>query len=64
MNTMLMEKARCMLSGVRLGKEFWEKVVGTTCYLVNKSLSSALDDRTPQEVWTGKKPSLTNLKIF
>jgi hypothetical protein len=38
--------------------------VGTACYLVNKSLSSALDDKNPQEVWTGKSPSLTHLKVF
>ena len=23
-----------------------------------------MDDKTPQEVWTGKKPSLTHLKVF
>jgi hypothetical protein len=38
--------------------------VGTTCYLVNGSPSSALDEKSPQEVWTGKKPSLTHLKVF
>jgi hypothetical protein len=38
--------------------------VGTACYLVNRSLSSTLDDKTPQEVWTGKEPSLTHLKVF
>jgi hypothetical protein len=48
----------------RLGKEFWVEAVGTACYLVNRSPSSALDDKTPQEVWTGKKPSLTHLKVF
>jgi transposase InsO family protein len=64
MNMTLMEKARCMLNGVGLGKEFWAKAMGTTCYLVNISPSSALDDKTPQEVWTGKKPSLTHLKVF
>jgi hypothetical protein len=64
MNKMLMEKSRCMLSGDGLGKEFWEEVVGTACYLVNKSPSSVLDEKTPQEVWTGKKPSLTHLKVF
>jgi hypothetical protein len=64
MNRTLMEKARCMLSGVGLGKEFWAEAVGTACYLVNRSPSSALDDKTPQEVWTSKKPSLTHLKVF
>jgi hypothetical protein len=64
MNLTLMEKERCMLSGVRLGRELWAEVVGTACYLVNKSPSSTLNDKTPHEVWTGKKPSLTHLKVF
>jgi hypothetical protein len=38
--------------------------VGTACYLVNRSPSSALDDKTPHEVWSGKKPSLQHLKVF
>jgi hypothetical protein len=38
--------------------------VGTTCYLVNRSPSSALDDKTPHEVWYGKKPSLQHLRVF
>jgi hypothetical protein len=38
--------------------------VGTACYLVNRSPSSTLDDKTPHKVWTGKKPSLTHLKVF
>jgi transposase InsO family protein len=48
MNRILMEKARCMLSGARIGKEFWAEAVGTTCFLVNRSPSSALGDKTPQ----------------
>jgi hypothetical protein len=38
--------------------------VGTACYLVNKSPSSGLGDKTPQDLWTGKEPSLTHLKLF
>jgi hypothetical protein len=64
MNKTLMEKSRCILSGSRLGQEFWAEAVGTTCFLVNKSPSSVSDDKTPQNVWTGKKPSLTHLKVF
>jgi hypothetical protein len=64
MNMMLMEKERCMFSGVRLGKVFWEKAVGTACYLASRSPSSTLDDKSPKEVWIGKKPSLTHLKVF
>ena len=42
-----MEKARNMLSGVGMAQEFWEEVVNTTCYLVNRSLSATLIDKTP-----------------
>ena len=53
-----------MLSGVGSRQEFWVEAVGTACYLVNRSPSSALGDKTPQEVWNGKEPSLTHLKVF
>jgi transposase InsO family protein len=64
MNMTLMEKSRSMLSGAELGHEFWAEAVGTTCYLVNRSPSSTLDDKTPHEVWTRKKPSLEHLRVF
>jgi transposase InsO family protein len=64
MNRTLMEKSRCMLSGAGLGQEFWAEAVGTACYLVKRSPSLVLDNKTPQEVWIGKKPSLTHLKVF
>jgi hypothetical protein len=45
MNRTLMEKARCMLSGAGIGQELWAEAVGTACYLVNRSPSSALGER-------------------
>jgi len=47
MNKTLMERARSMLNGGELGQEFWEEAVDTACYLVNKSPSSVLEDKTP-----------------
>jgi hypothetical protein len=64
MNRTLMEKERSMLSGVELGQEFWAEAVSTSCYLVNRSPSSALDDTTPHKVWSGKKPLLQHLRVF
>ena len=61
---MLMEKARNMLNIVGIGQELREKAVETACYSVNWSPTSTLIDKTPQEVWTGKKPSIKHLKIF
>jgi hypothetical protein len=46
-----MEKERCMLRGVGLVKEFLAEEVGTACYLVNRSPSLVLGEKTPQEVF-------------
>jgi hypothetical protein len=60
----LIEKSRSMLNDVELGQEFWAEAVVTTCYLVNRSPSSVLDDKTPHKVWLRKKPSLQHLRVF
>jgi len=59
-----MAKARSMLSGDALGQEFWVEAMEISCYVINRSPSSVLEDKTPQEVWIGKKPSLSRLSIF
>ena len=64
MNRSLMEKARSMLSGARLGQEFWALAVDTACYLKNRSPTSALVDKTPYEVWSSQKPSVAHLRVF
>jgi len=64
MKKTLMEKEISMISGDGLGQELWAKEVETACYLVNRSCFSTLDDKTPHEVWTGKKPSLSYLMVF
>jgi len=53
-----------MLNVVGLGKKLCAKVVETACYLVSISPSSVLEDKTPQEVWTGNKPSLSHPRVF
>lgn len=63
MNRLLMKKARSMIDGARLGQELLVEVVDIACYLV-KSPSIALDEKTPEDVWTSKKPSLKHLRVF
>ena len=54
MNRTLLEKVRCMLSNAGLGKQFWAEAVTYAGHLVNRLPSSALERKTPMEVWSGK----------
>jgi len=38
--------------------------VRTAAYLLNRSPTTALENKTPYEMWNDKKPDLTNLRIF
>ena len=53
-----------MLSNAGLSKDFWVEAVSTTCFLVNRSLSTAIEFKTPKEVWSGKPADYLNLRIF
>lgn len=64
MNKMLMERVRSMLSGANLEKKLSAKAVTIACYLINKSPTSTLMDKTPIEVYMSKKPSLQHLCVF
>ena len=63
MNRTLIEKVRCMLINVNLSKKFWAEAVTTTAYFINRSPSSVLIFKTPQEVLSGKPSNLNNLGI-
>lgn len=52
-----------MLSGAKLDRCFWTKVVGIACYLINKYPCSALIDETPYGVWIGRKPSIAYKRL-
>lgn len=64
MNRTLMEKARSMLSDAGLSKDNWEEVVDITCYVVNRSSTLSLVDKTPYEAWASKRNPLAYFKVF
>jgi hypothetical protein len=59
-----MDKARNMLTSAGLTQEFWMKTIDSTKYILNMSPSSELVDTTSHEVWSGKKPLVSHLKLF
>ena len=42
----------------------WDEAVRTTVYVKNKISHSALGFKTPKEMFIGKKPEVSHLKIF
>lgn len=63
-NRTIIEKARCMLFDAKLHKNFWAEAVSTAVYLKNRSIASGLHDKTPYEMWHGRKPILSHIRIF
>ena len=45
-------------------KEFWAEVVQCAIYIQNRCPHARLNEKTPQEVWSGQKPSVSHLKVF
>jgi len=65
MNKTLVEKVRCMLSNAGLGRKFWAEAVTYAQHLINRLPSSAIDGKTPLEVWSGKPATDYNsLHVF
>ncbi|GJX42263.1 retrovirus-related pol polyprotein from transposon TNT 1-94 [Tanacetum coccineum] len=49
--------AKSMMHEKGLPKSFWVEAVYTAIYLLNRSPTKALDNKTPLEAWNGRKPS-------
>ena len=64
MNQTLLERVRCMMLEGSVLKRIWGEAVNTAAYLVNRCPSTALELKTPEEVWTGHPPKFENLRVF
>lgn len=64
MNRTILEKVRCMLLSFGCCRKFWGEATKIACYLINRSPSTAIEFKTPREIWTGKPPSLNHLRVF
>jgi hypothetical protein len=63
-NKTTMECARNMRHAQGLDLEIWAEAVNTTVYIKNWCPTKALDLKTPQEAWIGRKPDVSHLKVF
>eukprot|EP00253_Pinus_taeda_P019099 PITA_19099 len=56
--------ARSMLQHKSVPNKFWAEAVFTVVYLLNRSPTQAVKGKTPKEVWSGRKPKISHLKVF
>eukprot|EP00742_Colponemidia_sp_Colp-10_P019010 GILJ01022017.1.p1 GENE.GILJ01022017.1~~GILJ01022017.1.p1 ORF type:complete len:919 (-),score=103.72 GILJ01022017.1:30-2786(-) len=63
-NRVIQERVTAMLLDANLPKQFWGEAALCAVYLINRSPSRTLKDKTPIEVLTGKKPNLQHLRRF
>lgn len=60
-----MDRARCLRKEVNLDKKWWPEIVTTACYIGNHLLNSITFEKiSPYEMFTGIKPSVSNLKPY
>lgn len=63
-NRTLVEKARAMLIDAKAPMHLWAEAVNTANYLANRSVNSAIENKTPFEKWVLRKPCLNHLHPF
>ncbi|GJX31053.1 retrotransposon protein, putative, ty1-copia subclass [Tanacetum coccineum] len=64
MNWMLLNKVRCLLIQSGLPYSFWAEATVTTAYLISRSPSTALEKKTPMDLWSGHPVNYEMLRIF
>ena len=53
-----------MIHAEGLGQEFWAEAVVTAAYIRNRVVSRSTDGKSPEELWTGKKPTVRHLRVW
>jgi hypothetical protein len=53
-----------MLAGRNVPKLFWPEAVKWACYVMNRSPTLSVKNMTPEEAWSGEKPSVHHFKVF
>ena len=62
-NRTLLDMVRSMMSQTDLPLSFWGYALETAAFTLNRVPSKSVD-KTPYEIWTGKRPILSFLKIW
>lgn len=59
-----MNMARSLLVEKNIPKTFWEEAVNWAIHVLNRSPTVAVKNITPEEAWSGVKPSVSHFRVF
>jgi hypothetical protein len=63
-NRSIVEAAKAIIHDQILPMHLWEEASNTAMYVQNRSPHKILGNKTPEEVFTGKKLEVNHLRIF
>lgn len=64
LNRSIVEKARSMISDSGVAKNLWSEAVCAAVYVLNRSPTSTLENKTPAELWYSEKPDVIWMFCF
>ncbi|KAL4308299.1 hypothetical protein GQ457_01G020660 [Hibiscus cannabinus] len=62
-NQTLLDMVRSMMSHIDLPTSFWGNALETTAFTLNRVPSKSVQ-KTPHEMWTGRRPNMSFMKIW
>lgn len=60
----ILNMVRCVLEEKKMPTSFWLEAVRWTCHILNRSPTSAVKNKTPEECWSGIKPNVDYFRVF
>ena len=60
----IMNMVCCLLTRSSVSKTFWPEAVNWSVHILNKRLTLAVQNMTPEEAWSGQRPVVGHFRIF
>ncbi|KAL6320051.1 hypothetical protein AAG906_004445 [Vitis piasezkii] len=63
-NRTILNMVRSLLARGKIPKSFWPEAVNWSIHVLNRSPTFSVQNMTPEEAWSGRKPAVDHFKIF
>lgn len=63
-NRTIMNISRCLLTEAKVDRKYWPEIVCAATYIKNRTLANTIERKTPYEIFFGKKPNVSHLRLY